>query len=247
MTSTTKLRVGRFYRTPPTPCPYLPGRDERKVFTELEACEPNADAIHDLLATAGFRRSHNILYRPSCDGCSACVPVRIDAQAFRQSRNMRAVWRRNAGIRACIAPAIAAPEQYRLFRRYQETRHGEGYMARMSFAEYRAMIEDSPLDTFLVEYRAPDGSLTGVCLTDRVGGGLSMVYSFFDPEDSRTSPGTYMILWHLDAARREGLGHLYLGYWIAESPKMAYKRRFAAIEALGPDGWHAMSASALAS
>ena len=244
MTQHAKIPLGRFYKTPPLPCPYLSGRSERKVFTELAASGPGAQAMHEVLAAAGFRRSHSIVYKPHCDGCSACVPVRVRARAFRPNRTMRRVLRHNAGVVARTLPAVARSEHFELFRHYQETRHSDSDMALMDFAEFRAMVEDSPVDTFLMEYRAPGDRLVGVCLTDRLRDGLSMVYSFFDPAAQRASPGTAMILWHVQAAQLLDLDFVYLGYWVSGGQKMAYKIAFRPIEGLGPAGWQLLPPSA---
>lgn len=223
-----------FFTTAPLPCPYLPGRLERKIVTELSGGD--AEDLHESLSRAGFRRSHSIAYSPSCPGCNACVAVRIVVDEFAAKRSFARVNRQNQFLRAERVPAKATAEQYRLFSSYQEARHAGGDMALMGFYDYRSMVEDSPINTFLVEYRRPDGVLEAACLTDLMSDGLSAVYSFF-----RTSPGsslgTYMILWLIEEARRVGLPYVYLGYWISESEKMAYKARFAPLEAFGPGGW----------
>jgi arginine-tRNA-protein transferase len=224
-----------FFTTAPLPCPYIAGRLERKIVTELSG--PDAEMLHEALSRAGFRRSHSIAYTPACPGCNACVPVRIVVDDFRPKRTLRRVMKHNAGLLAREANARATAEQYRLFARYQESRHAGGDMALMGFYDYRSMIEDSPIETFLVEYRTPDNTLRAVVLTDRMSDGLSAVYSFYDPEMTEASLGSYMILWLISEARRLGLPYVYLGYWIAESNKMSYKARFAPLEAFGPGGW----------
>ncbi|MEO5375028.1 MAG: arginyltransferase [Alphaproteobacteria bacterium] len=224
-----------FFTTAPMPCPYIPGRLERKIVTELSG--PDAETLHESLSRAGFRRSHSIAYAPGCTGCSACVPVRIVTAGFSQRRSFRRVRRLNADLTARRIPDRATAEQYRLFSRYQESRHTGSDMALMGFYDFRSMVEDSPIDTFMVEFRLGNGALIAVCLVDRLGDGLSAVYSFFDPEATARSLGTYVILWLVEEAVRLGLPYIYLGYWIAESRKMAYKRRFSPIEAFGPGGW----------
>ena len=224
-----------FFTTAPLPCPYISGRLERKIVTELNGLD--AESLHEALSRAGFRRSHSIAYTPACPGCAACIPVRINAAAFAPNRTMRRVGRDNADLVARKVPARATAEQYRLFSRYQESRHSGGDMALMGFYDYRSMVEDSPVDTFLIELRRPDGTLTAVCLTDRMSDGLSAVYSFFDPDQADRSLGTYVVLWLIESARALGLPYVYLGYWIAESRKMSYKTRFQPLEAFGPDGW----------
>jgi arginine-tRNA-protein transferase len=224
-----------FFTTAPLPCPYIQGRLERKIVTELNG--PDAETLHEALSRAGFRRSHSIAYTPACPGCSACIPVRIAADQFRPDRTMRRIAKLNADLTVSTVPARATAEQYRLFARYQESRHAGGDMALMGFYDYRSMVEDSPIDTFMVEFRAKDGTLMGACLADRMSDGLSAVYSFFDPESAKRSLGTQVVLWLLDEARKRHLPYVYLGYWIAESRKMAYKTRFQPLEAFGPNGW----------
>lgn len=231
-----------FFTTAPLPCPYLPGRMERKIVTELSGTD--AESLHEALSRAGFRRSHSIAYTPACPGCSACVPVRIVVDGFSPDRTMRKVMRANAHLDAQATSGRATAEQYRLFSRYQETRHTGGDMALMGFYDYRSMVEDSPIETYLIEFRNPETDLVAAVLTDRVRDGLSAVYSFFDPDLASSSLGTMMILWLVDEARRQGLPYVYLGYWIAESDKMAYKARFAPLEAFGPGGWRMLDPNA---
>lgn len=225
-----------FFTTAPLPCPYLPGRLERKIVTELSGAD--AEVLHEALSRAGFRRSHSIAYTPACPGCNACVPVRIVAADFEPKRTQRRIARANGDLVVREVPARATAEQYRLFSRYQDSRHAGGDMALMGFYDYRSMVEDSPVDTVIYEFRTPDGGLLGVCLTDRMSDGLSAVYSFYTPEAARRSLGTFIILWLVEEARRLAMPYVYLGYWIAESRKMAYKSRFAPLEAFGPGGWH---------
>jgi arginyl-tRNA--protein-N-Asp/Glu arginylyltransferase len=224
-----------FYTTAPLPCPYLPGRTERKVVTEIAG--PDAEPLHDRLSRAGFRRSHNIAYAPVCPGCNSCVPIRIPVANFTPDRSLRRVLKANPGLEGTDVPARATAEQYQLFQRYQNARHGDGDMATMSFYDYRAMVEDTPIETFMVEFRDPNDELVGACLTDRLGDGLSAVYSYFKPELERRSIGTFTILWLIDRARAMGLQHVYLGYWVQESRKMAYKARFQPSEILVGGVW----------
>ncbi|MGE5545499.1 MAG: arginyltransferase [Solirubrobacterales bacterium] len=224
-----------FFTTAPLPCPYIAGRLERKIVTELNG--PDAEVLHEALSRAGFRRSHSIAYTPACPGCTACIPVRIVAAGFERDKTMRKVWRTNADLVARKVPARATAEQYRLFSRYQESRHAGGDMALMGFYDYRSMVEDSPIDTVLVEFRRPDGTLTAVCLADQMSDGVSAVYSFFEPDLAPRSLGTYVVMWLVEEAVSLGLPYVYLGYWIAESRKMSYKSRFRPLEAFGPNGW----------
>ena len=217
------------------PCPYLPGRRERKVMTELRG--PGATGAYSLLSRAGFRRSHNFAYRPACDGCGACVPVRVRAAEFRPGASLQRVARANRDLSAVERPARASGEQFHLFESYIRARHGDGEMVAMGERDYRAMVEETCLDTRLAEFRDAEGRLVAVCLTDWLEDGASAVYSFFDPALAARSLGTLAILWLIEEARRRALPHVYLGYWIAQSPKMAYKARFRPLEGLGRDGW----------
>ncbi len=224
-----------FFTTAPLPCPYIAGRLERKIVTELAGAD--AEQLHEALSRAGFRRSHSIAYAPACPGCTSCVPVRIVAGRFEPTRTMRRAQRQNRRLVANRVAARATAEQYRLFARYQEARHSGGDMALMGFYDYRSMVEDSPVDTFVVEFRDLEGTLRAAVLTDRMSDGLSAVYSFYEPDSPSTSLGTYMVLWLIEEALRLGLPYVYLGYWIAESEKMSYKARFQPLEAFGPQGW----------
>ncbi len=235
----------QFYLTAPSPCPYLPGREERKVFTHLIG--RRALALNDTLSQSGFRRSQTIAYRPACEGCRACVSVRVCVDDFRLSASFRRVLASNEGLIGTPQAPRPSSEQYSLFRTYLDARHGEGGMADMSILDYATMIEDSHVETQIIEYRqrGPDTAITGrghgdliaVCLTDVLADGLSMVYSYYDPAQADRSLGTYMILDHIERARRLGLPHLYLGYWVEGSKKMAYKARFLPQERLGMLGW----------
>lgn len=234
-----------FYVTTPQPCPYLPGRLERKLFTHLTHEKPLA--LIDNLLKGGFRRSQNIAYMPYCEGCHACVSVRILVDEFEPGRTMRRTLDRNRDLTARRVPPVPTSEQYSLFRSYIDARHSDGGMADMSVLDYAMMVEDSVVKTFLTEYRCKPESplehhidswpLAAVALCDRLSDGISMVYSFYEPLEDERSLGTYMILEHVDYARRLGLPYLYLGYWIDGSRKMNYKTRFHPQERLGPNGW----------
>ena len=225
-----------FYMSRPAPCPYLPGQVEQMVFTDLSAARDPAD-LHDSLSRAGFRRSQSIAYRPNCRNCNACVPVRVNAMEFEPDRAQRRVGKRNAGVTAAELAPAASVAHYRLFQRYIGARHGAGGMSGMTMDDYMTMVQDSPVPTRLFEFRGGQGELLGACLTDVLDDGLSLVYSFFDPERSSDSPGTYVILWHIAEARRRGLPYVYLGYWIGQSRKMAYKNSFRPAEQLSANGW----------
>ncbi len=208
---------------------------ERKVVTLLTGDDP--DRLHEALSHAGFRRSQDLAYRPACDDCNACVPVRVLVGGFAPNRTQRRIWRKNSGVTMRLVPPYATREHYALFRRYVLSRHAGGGMADMDFADYRAMIEDSPVSTHLAEYREADGRLFGVCLTDRMSDGQSLVYSFFEPAAEGRSPGCFMVLAAIATAQSQGLDYVYLGYWIGQSRKMAYKRTYQPLEALTPNGW----------
>jgi len=235
----------QFYLTAPSPCPYLEGQEERKVFTHLVG--DRAAGLNDLLTHGGFRRSQSIAYRPACEGCRACVSVRVIAADFRPTRSMRRVLERNADIVGEMRPAHPTSEQYSVFRAYLDARHRSGGMADMTVLDYAMMIEDSHVDTRVIEYRrrGPDtringrgaGALLAVALTDVLSDGLSMVYSFFDPGAGDRSLGTLMILDHIERAQTMGLSYVYLGYWVRGSRKMDYKGRFLPQERLMPAGW----------
>jgi arginyl-tRNA--protein-N-Asp/Glu arginylyltransferase len=234
----------QFYLTAPSPCPYLPGRNERKVFTHLVG-EKAAD-LNDLLTHGGFRRSQSIAYRPACDQCRSCVSVRVIANEFRPTRNLRKVMARNADVIGELRTAQPTSEQYSVFRAYLDARHRNGGMADMTVLDYAMMVEDSHVETRIVEYRVRDaeaaragrqGDLLAVALTDVLNDGLSMVYSFFEPGEEARSLGTFLILDHIARAKRMGLPYVYLGYWIDGSRKMDYKARFLPQQRLAPSGW----------
>lgn len=243
----------QFFLTGPRPCPYLPGRRERKLFTSLSG--PDAAALHDELSLHGFRRSQNIAYRPACSGCSACVSIRVRASDFSPSRSQRRALTRNADIERRVLDAAPTDEQYALFMRYLEARHGDGGMTDMDVFDFAAMIEDSSVRTRVIEYRLREetngdlekiaadavspkpGRLIGACLTDLLADGLSLVYSFFDSDFQDRSLGQYIILDHIDIARNSGCPYVYLGYWVSGSEKMDYKKKFKPSEILSPEGW----------
>ena len=233
------LQFPKFYVTAPAPCPYLSGKVERKVFTELRG--PDAPSLNEALGRVGFRRSQSVVYRPACEGCTACVSVRVRARDFTPSRSLKRIARRNTDLKSVLRPAHVTEEQYDLLRHYLNARHADGTMADMSQGEYRDMVETSPVKTALIEYRRSlDNKLMAVALTDELSDGLSMVYSFFDTSENGRSLGTYMILNHIDRAMKDGMPYVYLGYWVEGSRKMDYKRRFNPLERLGPEGWFDM-------
>jgi arginine-tRNA-protein transferase len=235
----------QFYLTAPSPCPYLAGKEERKVFTHLVG--ERAAELNNILTHGGFRRSQSIAYRPACEGCRSCVSVRVLSHDFRPTRSMRRIIKRNADIVGEMRVAVPTSEQYSIFRAYLDSRHRDGGMADMTVLDYAMMVEDSHIETRIIEYRRRErtgltaggaaGELLAVALTDVLGDGLSMVYSFFEPDEAARSLGTFMVLDHITRARRMGLAYVYLGYWVRGSGKMDYKSRFRPQERLMPEGW----------
>jgi arginine-tRNA-protein transferase len=235
----------QFYLTAPSPCPYLHGREERKVFTHLVG--RRAREVNEILTQGGFRRSQTIAYRPACETCRSCISVRVVVDEFEPSANLRRIEKANRDLVGRTIANKASSEQYSLFRRYLEARHGDGGMVDMTMLDYAMMVEDSHVDTQMCEYRrrGPDtfingrgeGPLIAVCLTDILHDGLSMVYSFYDPDMADRSLGSLMILDHIAQAKRMGLPYLYLGYWVEGSRKMGYKARFKPQERLLSPGW----------
>ena len=229
----------QFYVTAPQPCPYLPGRMERKLFTALQG--ESAESLNNTLSKQGFRRSQNVLYRPSCAECAACMSARIRVSGFQPSRSQRRTRNRGDYLARRVTSPWATEEQYDLFRRYLASRHADGGMADMDVFEFAAMIEETPVRTRVIEYcDADSGELVAVCLTDILDDGVSMVYSFYAPDRPRDSLGTYIILDHIDIARETGLPFVYLGYWVPGSDKMGYKARFSGLEVHRRGAWERM-------
>ena len=237
-----KKITAQFFLTATQPCPYLPDRDERKVFTTLRGADANA--MNDELSLRGFRRSQSVAYRPSCPNCSSCLSTRIPVSLFEPSRVQRRILRRNADLERRPCAPWATEDQYALFRRYLDVRHGDGGMAEMDAAEFTAMIEETPVRSRVVEYHdraAPRGaSLVAACLTDVTSDGLSMVYSFYEPAMRQRSLGAFMILDHVAIAREAGLPFVYLGYWVPGSDKMHYKAAFRPFEIYLRGRWRLM-------
>ena len=204
------FRFPRFFVTTPSPCPYLTGKTERKVFTELTG--QHAGELNDALGRIGFRRSQGVAYRPSCIDCAACVSVRVIAGEFQPSATQRRVLRRNVDLEVTACKPWTTQEQYALLRRYLKSRHPGGGMVDMDESDFADMVEQSPVKTYVVEYREP--SL-----------------------DGRPGLGTYIILDHIIRAGRAGLPYVFLGYWVESSRRMSYKAKFRPLERLGPDGW----------
>jgi len=224
-----------FHRSGAMHCPYLPGRVEQQLFAELSG--PDAQEQFEHLSRHGFRRSHHIVYRPACRGCEQCIPVRIRAADFQWSRSFRRIAARNSTLSVKDVGPNATEEQYALFARYVGVRHGDGDMADMSFRDYANLVVASPVDTTLFEWRDSEGMLRAGCIADRLSDGYSAVYSFFDPSAAKRSLGTQVILSLVEMAVQNSLTHVYLGFWVPDSPKMAYKERFQPLECFSPEGW----------
>ena len=244
---TAPVRFPRFFVTSPAPCPYLPGRTERKVFTELRG--PHADSLNDALGRIGFRRSQTVAYRPSCLDCTACISVRVVAEEFAASTTQRRNVRRNRDLVVTLCRPWSTNEQYELLQRYLGARHPGGGMATMDEVDFADMVEHTPVTSYMVEYREASfdgvtpGRLVGACLTDRQGDGLSMIYSFYEPDHAaRSGLGNYIILDHISRAVEIGLPYVYLGYWVKGSVRMQYKVRYRPLELLGRNGWERLGA-----
>jgi len=243
---TAQVRFPRFFVTSPAPCPYLPGRNERKVFTELKG--PHADSLNDALGRIGFRRSQTVAYRPSCLDCSACISVRVVADEFKASASQKRTLKANGDLIATVCRPWSTNEQFELLQRYLSERHPEGGMTTMDETDFADMVEHTPVTSYIIEYREPSadgvtpGRLVGACLTDKQCDGLSMIYSFYDPHhEERQGLGNYIILDHINRAREMGLSYVYLGYWVEGSPRMQYKVRYRPMEKLGRAGWERIS------
>lgn len=242
---TAPIRFPRFFVTSPSPCPYLPGKSERKVFTELRG--ENADELNEALGRIGFRRSQTVAYRPSCLDCQACVSVRVVAQEFRPSSSQKRLIKANRDLVATDCRPWATEEQFELLQKYLSVRHPGGGMTHMEETDFADMVEHTPVTSTVVEYREPTedgrpGRLVGACLTDVQADGLSMIYSFYDPDHAeRSGLGTYIILDHMRLAAERGLPYVYLGYWVAGSDRMQYKVRFRPLERLTRSGWERIS------
>lgn len=225
----------QFFLTIPSPCPYLPGRMERKIFTQLDPLD--GPHLNNYLTHAGFRRSQNVIYRPACETCRECRSLRVRSADFKPGKSFRRTIRRNQDLHAELAPAIATQEQFDLLTRYLGHRHPGGGMTGMDFTRYEMMVEECASETEIIEYRDADQMLIACMLIDRLNDGLSLVYSFFSPDTVDRSLGNFMILDQIARCEAEGLPYLYLGYWVPGSPKMDYKARFKPAEILGHRGW----------
>jgi len=239
MDGSSGMSFRQFFATSPVACPYIPGRAERKLIVDLGGS--GGAAFYDHLSRAGFRRSHHFAYRPACRGCNSCVPVRIAVERFRHTRSTRRVRNLNRDLCGSFVAARATAEQFRLFSAYQRMRHRDSDMASMRYGDYRGMVEDTPVRTALAEFRDGCGSLVATSLIDLLDDGVSAVYSFYDPHQTKRSLGIWSVLWLVEECRQRRQPFVYLGYWVADSPKMAYKDRFPALERLDDSGWTAFA------
>lgn len=224
------------YATPEHDCSYLPGNDATTLFVDPEF--PKDPGIYTLLSRNGFRRSGEHVYRPNCQACSACVAVRVAVGAFRPRRAQRRTWRDNRDLRVVARDSAFSEEHFLLYSRYLAARHANGGMDNPTRKQFREFLLSSWANTLLYEFRLA-GHLVAVAVADHLTDGLSAVYTFFDPDFARRGVGTYAILWQIEESRRLGLDWLYLGYWIAESPKMLYKQEFQPQERFIDGHWQA--------
>ncbi len=229
----------QFYLTIPSPCPYLPDRMERKIFTQLDPLD--GPHLNNYLTHAGFRRSQNVIYRPACESCRECRSLRILIDDFAPNQSFRRTIKRNSDITSIPTDPLATSEQFDLLQRYLNHRHPGGGMTEMDFQRYEMMVEDCASETEIIEYRLNDNTLIACMLADRLMDGLSLVYSFFDTQLSKRSLGNYMVLDQITRCKRDDLPYLYLGYWVPDSPKMHYKARFRPCETLGHRGWQLLT------
>jgi leucyl-tRNA---protein transferase len=235
MKHNVKKRPTTFFITAPVPCPYLDGKTERRMVADLTATD--AISLHDKLSRVGFRRSHNLVYSPVCNECSACLAARNVVDEFKPSNSQRRILRLNHNLIVNETFAKATTERFELFSKYQDVRHKGGDMATMDYYDFQALVEETPVITSHIDFYNEHGTLIAGCLVDTMEDGLSAVYSYFDPKFKKNSLGSYIILWLIERTKQLSLPYLYLGYWVAGSQKMAYKDKFQPLEYYSPTGW----------
>jgi arginine-tRNA-protein transferase len=224
-----------FFVTTSTPCPYLQGKTERRLVTDLSKKDPVH--LHDKLSRAGFRRSHNLVYTPICNDCSACLAVRNVVDKFKASNSQQRILRVNQNLIVNETPAQATQERFKLFSMYQSSRHTGGDMETMDYYDFQALIEETPVVTSIVDFYDLESKLIGSCIVDNLDDGLSAVYSYFHPDYKKNSLGSFIILWLIERTKQLSLPYLYLGYWVAGSQKMVYKDKFQPLEYYSSNGW----------
>lgn len=241
MTDALRRHHVQFYTTATYPCSYLPAHSARsQVAAPSELIN---GPLYSQLVQHGFRRSGQFIYRPHCDECAACIPVRIPVQAFTPNRSQRRTGKRLNHLQIRLLPLCYEEAHFQLYQRYQQMRHAGGGMDEDDRAQYEGFILKSHVDSFLVEFSDADGEVRIVSLIDQLSDGISAVYTFFDPEPAQAGYGVFNVLWQIEFARALGLPYVYLGYWVEQCRKMAYKTGYRPIEALIDGQWQALSTS----
>ncbi len=230
-----------FYRSNEAPCPYLEGKAERKLFGRLDP--RNAQQNNSLLTKAGFRRSHDIVYKPACQGCQACQAIRIPVQFFNPSRNLKKILHKGQNLRLDVSASDPNRSDYALFISYQNSRHNDSDMALMTYEDYAAMMKGTHVETLTFKLIDAQNKTIAVLLADKIDDGWSAIYSFYETSEHeyiKMSLGTLLILNLIRYAQNDGSTFVYLGFWIKNSPKMDYKKRFSPLEVFTPHGWHCL-------
>lgn len=231
----SNLKTLVFFATPEHDCSYLDGREATTMFVDPRAKVDKR--LYSQLTALGFRRSGSHYYRPHCETCSACIPVRIPAARFSPNRNQKRVQKTNSDIEFHVAPVQYRDEYYVLYDRYISGRHREGDMYPPSRDQFTSFLVEGAIDSFFLEMRLGDGSLVGLAVVDALDDGLSAIYTLFEPEAESRSLGTLAVLWQIGEAQRRKLPYVYLGYWIRECHKMSYKDRFKPLQKLHQGQW----------